>query len=160
VYEVALDLQSPEQCANILPELLEMDAPYFVLVSTEASEVPEVILQSCNALPDCQALAREIQAAASPRGATPYNHLLGCGTPLESEPFFLHAFPADASCQAAWLPQVYVSGDPSSLLVMASNLSDPPEVSPGCGYIISSARREPDACVAYVQYRAVRVSAL
>jgi len=108
VYEVTPDLRSdPAQCPGILPEVLELNAPRFVLVSTEASGAPEVVLQSCNELPDCQALAREIQAAASPRSATPYNHLRGCETPLSAEPFRLVPVPADASpCEAAWLPQV------------------------------------------------------
>jgi hypothetical protein len=161
VYEVALNLQTDAaQCPNILPELLEMDAPYFVLVSTEASGVPEVVLQSCNELPDCQVLARELQAAASPRGSTLYNHLLGCGTPLAAEPFILVSAPPDTLPCQAWMPTVSVSGDPSLLRVTIINLSDPPEVSPGCGYIIASSRREPEACLAFAEYGAVRVSAL
>jgi hypothetical protein len=58
------------------------------------------------------------------------------------------------------MPGVLVAGDPSSLRVMVSNLSHPPEVSPGCGYIIPSSRREPEACVVFAEYQAVRVSAL
>jgi hypothetical protein len=161
VYEVTRAPQSnASRCQDALPEAIEIDAPHLVLVSTEASGVPEMILQSCTTLPDCQAAAREIQAAASPRGATAYNHLLGCETPLDAEPFFLLFVPPDtASCHAAWLPEVAVTGDPSSLRVMIGGLANPPEASPGCGYVIPPSRAA-DACEAFAEYRAVRVSAL
>jgi hypothetical protein len=161
VYEVTFASQ-PEasRCPGALPQVIEMDAPRFVLASTEASGVAEVLLQSCTEVPDCQALAREIRAAAAPRGATPYNHLLGCETPFNAESFALVFVPPDAaSCHAAGLPEVSVAGGPASLRVTISSLANPPEVSPGCGYVIQPSRAT-EVCEAFAEYRAVRVSAL
>lgn len=144
-----------------MPEVLEAGAPHFVLVSTEASGVPETLLQSCAAVPDCQALARDIQATARPRGVTPYNHLRGCTTPFDAQPVLLQFVPADApSCQTPWLPRVFVSGDPSSLAVNVTGAADTPEISPGCGYVIPSSWRAGEGCGGYADYEAALVSPL
>jgi hypothetical protein len=161
VYEVTLarPMEIP-QCPPT-PAVLEAGAPRFVLVSTEASGVPESILQSCVTVADCQALARDIQAAASPRGPTPYNHLRGCSSPFGARPALLQFVPTDApTCQTPWLPRVSVSGDPSLLAVSVIGAADTPEISPGCGYIIPSSLHAGEGCGGYADYEGELVSPL
>lgn len=160
VYEVMpTGYTEAPSCPRSLPDVLEPGAPRFVLVSTAASGLPEIILQSCTTLADCQTLARELQATDNPRGAASYNRLFGCATGPDAAPIVLQSVPADVpSCQLEWQPQVNVTGDPSSPTVTVSGLTDMPETSPGCGYIIASVA--PYACWAMAEYTAVRVSTL
>jgi hypothetical protein len=150
-----------EHCPGTLPSVFDAGTSHFVLVSTEGSGMPEIILQSCADVADCQAVARAIQAADSPRAATPYNHLRGCELPLESQTVYLESVPEDPdACAADWPTQVMVLDDSSSLRVSISGSADPPDVSPGCGYIIPSSPHSLEYCMKYEEYGAMFVAPL
>jgi hypothetical protein len=163
VYEVAglTGIWADPSCIP-LPELSE-GTGHFVLVATEASGAAEVVLQSCDAVADCQALAREIQATGSARSAEPvaaYNHLSGCGVPGDTVTFSLQSIVPDLpSCQILSMPTVVVLGEPSSPTVMFSGLTDT-EVSPGCGSIIPPDAAEAGSCPALRQIRAMSIAPL
>jgi hypothetical protein len=160
VYEVeGFPISWPDPSCAPLPEPFE-STRYFALVSTEVSGAAEVILQNCDAVADCQALARAIQAPGSAlvvEALAAHNRLLACDAPnavaLQS------IVPDVPSCQLMSEPAVAVLGDPSLLRLLLSGRTDT-EVSPGCGYIIPPDPAESGSCPSLLQLRAMPVAPL
>lgn len=152
-------------CDWPLPAPLDRDAPRFVLVATQASGVPEVILKSCVAIADCQTLGRELREFGEPLSTDAdgylFNHFTGC--PLDatgSDIWLVSRAPAGVpSCQAQWLPTSEVWTDTSGATISTAT-GLPLRPSPGCGYVVALSIEERDACGAGAQYESRLVSPL
>jgi hypothetical protein len=146
IYEMPAGAAShAPSCAGDLPPVIDTGASHFVLVSTDSSGTPWVILQSCDSVADCQALAREAQATGGPRstapGGAPNNLLRACREDQAGEDHLEHDHvilqreaTAGAACSTAeWWPWVQIQRLQSSLNVTISAFASPPHTPPGCG---------------------------
>lgn len=167
VYElVSSFVPAQVPCHGTLPAVLESNSPRLLLVATQASGVPEVILKSCGAVADCQALARELRAfgdaESDPRNVTPGHHFDACRLgPGSGADFLLHARVPEGVpfCEAPWLPttQIYRVGADLTISVSTGWRM---RASSGCGYVIAPSLEELAACSLTVQYDARFVSPL
>lgn len=167
VYELVLSgMSSKVPCNVTLPEPLDRDAARLVLVATQASGTPEVILKSCGEVADCLALAREIRTFGDAQSADPdaeaYNHLVACDrAPGSNFEIVLNSRVPEGVpfCQVRWLPRIDILRNGSGLTILVS-ADRPIRASAGCGYVVAPSSGELEACYASGYYEARFVSAL
>lgn len=166
VYELtSLQVLAAGGCEWTMPAVLDPSLPHFVVVSTQASGVPELILKSCGAVAECQALAREIRVLGDPEGRQPegyrYDHFALCEDAFIAQ----SRAPDGVACQHQWRPRAELMmlvdemmlSDAEVRLILRSGPSTAPE-SPGCGYVVLPSASELDACFSLSVHQATRVA--
>jgi hypothetical protein len=162
VYSVSSSAAIAAGCGSTSPALLDARAPRFVLVSTQASGVPEVILESCDTVADCQLLARDLRETGD-RGGTAsdtyrYNHFGACTFPIDVSVTSLQSTPPAGAraCDLPWLPSISITRfEPTTVRMSISARGGTAETSPGCGYVVMSSLAEDELCSTLTEYTAV-----
>jgi hypothetical protein len=155
---------APRECTAEPPELIEAGASWFVLVTTESSEGPSVVLASCSGVTECQTSARTIrdsEGAADRVGD--YRRFQSCGSPGDTIIYWLESFASDPgrSCQARQRARVTIehAATEGEIIVRLANAMRPLLESSGCGYAIELSPRERSTCFGGVAYEAAVVAA-
>jgi hypothetical protein len=155
-----------ESCEAESPMVIEPSGRWIVLVTTQVSGTPLVVLRNCSDVADCQARAQMIRAAGDDASVVDADELTAFYACEPEEPgqqvTRLDGLATDAarSCQRRQKPSVMISGSPSQLVVDVSGPSSPALESSGCGYVVSPSPREPAPCTRHERYSATLAASL
>lgn len=134
---------SSDSClSNVnLPVVIEPGQRHAVLASTDRSGTPELIVQGCDSIDECRALASPIRAGEDPRAPalalTASNRFIACEEhQFEGFPLRLRSTPPDLPlCLIPWAPEVQLDIEAGALGVNAVGPVEPAEASRGCGSV-------------------------
>lgn len=155
------------------PAVLEPGAPRFVVVSTQASGTPEVILKSCGEIAECQALAETLRTQGDPGPSDPgtyrYDHFVDCRGPVGSTDAFIlesrlpEGVPECQLHNRSRTELMLLSEDlmlPERPLSLLAKGMRTPQTSPGCGYIVGGALDNWGACGVLEEHIGILVAPL
>ncbi|HTV21682.1 MAG TPA: hypothetical protein VMG12_23495 [Polyangiaceae bacterium] len=154
---VSSDVPSQLPCGGTLPRVLDPAAPRLVLATTLALGAPQLILQSCQSLEDCRALAGELRdplgTASSDPSISHFNRLDDCGSQVAGPSVLLHSLVPEGvrSCEVEWSSQTEALLEGSRLSVTVTP-DQPVQASAGCGYVVMPSSVDSGACFASARF--------
>ena len=149
--------------APSLPALFEPETRWFVLVTTQVSTTPVVVLRTCDSVADCQARARSLRDRGDDAGIVAGAQAFRAFSACEPQELGQEIVSVDSiapglgpACQSELRPSATLTRAGSELYFeLSGGAASAGGESNGCGYVVAQSGREPPPCIAFQSHRAL-----